>query len=114
MAKLGFAMNRFASRYNHRDANEPAIVKALAEIGIEWYEGGPLDGWIKLGNQHVAVEIKTEKGKLTKGQADFIAHCQRNELPFRVWRTPLQAIESVQEWRWRRSGEFISMSENAP
>lgn len=86
------------TRYNHRDANEAEIVKVIGQLGIEWYEGGPLDGWVWLG-QWTPVEIKTAKGKLTVGQKEFISRCNMTDRQYRIWRTPLEAIESVQAYR---------------
>lgn len=94
-------MSRYASRFNKRDEVEPDGIEALAKLGVEWVEAGPLDGWIWLG-QWIPVEWKSGKRKpLTQGQKDFIAQCNRTERPYRLWRTPLEAIESVQEWRRR-------------
>jgi hypothetical protein len=91
-------VNRHSSRYNHRDANEGPIVKALQDMGVQWIEAGPLDGWVWLG-QFVPVEIKTAKGKLTTGQKLFISDCELFGRPYRVWRTTDEAIEAVKVWR---------------
>jgi len=92
-------VSRYATRFNKRDLAEPEILKVLAQLGVEWFEGPPLDGWIVLGKTFIPVEIKTKKGKLTPGQKLFISNCQIHERPFRIWRTPLEAIESINEWR---------------
>lgn len=87
-------MARRATRFNHRDANERTIILALESLGIEWYEGGPLDGWIFL-DRWIPVEIKTETGTLTAGQTAFIARCELDGRPYRLWRNANQAIEAV-------------------
>lgn len=91
-------MSRYASRFNKRDDIEAEGVQAIGQLGVEWIEGGPLDGWCWLG-QWVPVEWKTGNRPLTKGQKEFVAMCNLYERPYRIWRTPLEAIESVQAWR---------------
>jgi hypothetical protein len=87
-------MSRRFSRYNHRDANEPELLKCLARLGVDWNEGSPLDGWVFLG-QWIPVEIKTQEGRLTKDQKDFIAYCQATGRPFLVWRSLEDVLKSV-------------------
>lgn len=95
--------------HNSRDAIEGQIVEALAKIGIEWSECGPLDGWIPVSRfMHrvhqrwscgqaplyqpllVPVELKdparrNKADKFTKQQKAFMAYCERNNVPYFVW-----------------------------
>lgn len=89
-------MSRYATRWNKRDESEPAIVAALAKLGVDWHEGGPLDGWVHIGGQWIPVELKTPVGTLTKGQKEFIEMCVDRGRAVVVWRTPEEAIECVQ------------------
>jgi hypothetical protein len=91
-------MSRHASRFNKRDANEQIILHALELAGVEWYEAGPLDGWVFLG-QWIPVEIKTPRGTLTDGQKAFIARCEIDGRPYRVWRNANEAVEAIQVYR---------------
>lgn len=92
-------MGRHASRFNKRDANEFPILKALARLGVEWIEAGPLDGWAILAGRFIPCEIKTANGKLTQGQTEFIAACERNSLPYGLWRSVDDAVKFVKSWR---------------
>jgi hypothetical protein len=94
-------VNRRASRYNHRDANEPVILQALEQAGVYYVQAGPLDLWVWLG-AWTPVEIKVAKGKLTAGQKAFISSCELFGRPYRIWRTPNEAIEAVNVWREQR------------
>jgi hypothetical protein len=94
-------VNRHATRYDKRDATEPEILAALDRLGVYHYAAGPLDHWIWLG-RFVPLEIKTEDGVLTKGQQDFVNLCEERGWPYRIWRTPNEAIEAVNLWREQR------------
>lgn len=56
--------------HNNRDAIEPAIVAALAKIGVEWSECGPLDGWVKV----LRVPVKGVDGRWTRGDVYLTSH----------------------------------------
>jgi len=86
---------RHATRHNKRDHNERELVKAMADMGFEWHESGPLDGWIALQGKHVPVEIKNGKNKLTDSQKKFIAYCDRKGLPYAIWRTVDEVVNSL-------------------
>lgn len=106
--------------HNIRDAIEPEIVKALAGMGIEWNECGPLDGWVPVRRfMHrvhqrwscghaplyqpvlVPVELKDpsrlnhKKGKFTKQQQAFIAYCERNNLPYFIWHSVDECLKDL-------------------
>ena len=87
-------MSRHASRFNKRDANERLILAALAKMGIDWHEAGPLDGWVYIG-EWVPIEIKTPQGTLTESQREFIAQCQHRARPYLVWRSVEDALSAV-------------------
>jgi hypothetical protein len=88
-------MSRYATRWNKRDANDGEVVSALRRMGVACYQAGPLDYWCAFPDGFVPLEIKTPKGRLTKGQEDFIAHCAANRLPALVLRSADEAIEAV-------------------
>lgn len=92
-------MSRRATKFNKRDGSEPEILAALAKLGVTWIESGPLDGWIAINGRFIPVELKSTDGRLTQGQKAFIAHCERDGLPYRIWRHANDAIESVNLWR---------------
>lgn len=91
---------RHATRHNHRDANEPAILRVLEQMNVEWIEAGPLDGWIYIG-QWTPVEIKNPDGRnrLQRGQKQFIEDCQALGRPHMVWRGVSDAIADVSKAR---------------
>ena len=91
-------MSRYASLWNKRDAVEAEIVMALAQMGVEFIEAGPCDGWIFL-DEWICVEIKSGNAPLTKGQSAFIAQCEALGRPYRVWRSASEAIAGVQAMR---------------
>ena len=92
-------MSRHATRFNKRDLCEAEGILALAAIGIEWVEAGPLDGWIAVDGNHIAIEWKMPGETLTPSQTRFIAYCERLGAPYRVWRSADEAVASVQEMR---------------
>lgn len=95
-------MSRHATRFNKRDAIEPAILQALARLAVTVLEGPPLDLWCWLGSRWVPIELKSGKtGRFTEGQEAFIEECRHFGRPCLVWRSPEDAVQSVQEWRQR-------------
>lgn len=91
---------RHATRHNSRDANEPGIVDALSQIKVEWLEDGPLDGWVHVLGW-LPVEIKNPDGRnrLTRSQIAFKARCDRDKLPYAIWRSAEEAVNDVQRRR---------------
>ncbi len=84
------SLNRYAKR---RDANEAEIIQALRAIGcsVEVLDR-PCDLVVGLRSRTYLLEVKGEKGKLTKGQKEF----------FKTWRgharvvtTPEEAIRAI-------------------
>ncbi len=90
---------RHATRFNKRDACEAEGVLALAAIGIEWFEAPPLDGWIVVDGVHIPVEWKMPGQPLTDSQNQFIDACERLGAPYRIWRSALEAVTSIQALR---------------
>ena len=88
-------MSRRATRFDHRDANEPEILRALAQLGVEFFPGPPLDGWCWLKRRWVPCEIKNGRGRLTDGQRTFIEQCDRDGRDYRIWRSWQEAILDV-------------------
>lgn len=110
-------MKYHTAPHNRRDKIEPEIVKALAEIGVEWNECGPLDGWVVTrfapmlqdgrkwahsgiwlhAPRLVPVELKDPSrrdhaDKFTKQQRLFMAYCDRNNLPYFIWHTVQECL----------------------
>lgn len=87
---------RHATRHNQRDDNEPAILRVLKQMSVEWIEAGPLDGWIYIG-QWIPVEIKNPEGKnrFRPGQKLFVESCQALGRPHMVWRGASDVIADV-------------------
>lgn len=81
-------------KYNaRRDANEPAIVKALQKIGVFVTRmAKPVDLLCIHRSRVVLAEVKTATGKLEPAQKDFIAEAGLHGYEIRVWRTVEEAV----------------------
>lgn len=86
------SLNRYAAR---RDANENELVTAARQIGAQWEQAGPLDGWIGWRGAWVPVEIKTAKGKYTDEQILFLGRCKQHGTPVHTWRTLIDVLNSL-------------------
>lgn len=93
-------MGRHATRHNKRDANEPEIVDALADLGITWIEAGPLDGWAMIKGRFIPIECKMPGEPLTDSQNTFIDLCERSGWPYFIWRSGEDAIAGVMACRY--------------
>jgi hypothetical protein len=91
-------MSKRATIHNKRDANEEEIKLALAQIGIATFEAGPLDFWMYV-KFWIPVEVKTPEGRLTDGQQAFVDLCEDRGWPYRIFRSALEAVASVQALR---------------
>jgi hypothetical protein len=81
-------MSSRVARYAQRkDQNQADIVKAVALLGAEWLDEGPLDGWILWRGRWTPVEIKTAKGTYTDAQVLFLAMCKERGAPVQAWRS---------------------------
>jgi hypothetical protein len=83
----------FRARTGSRDANHAAITKALTKLSFFFIDcsgvgGGVLDLLVydRLNNP-AWVELKTEKGRLTDSQRDFIAKLEARRIPWTCART---------------------------
>lgn len=101
--------------HNNRDAIEPDIVAALAKIGVEWNECGPLDGWVyrsfvvvepsglrTFKRFMVPVELKDPhkrnwkpERKYTRQQREFFEYCKRNDLPYFIWHSVEECLADM-------------------
>jgi len=71
-----------------RDANEPALMKAMARLGIYFHPRvGPLDGWAFHRGVWMPAEIKTPTGQRTRSQKEFMTDCDQMQAPYGLWRT---------------------------
>lgn len=85
-------LRRFA---NKRDANEPAIVRALEALGCLVHRmDKPVDLLVSHRGRVLLVEVKTKRGKLTGDQQTFSEHW-----PIHVVRTVDEAFALVQAVR---------------
>lgn len=96
-------MSRHASVHNKRDANESDLVALVERMGVHWFEGGPLDGWVNVCGW-IPVEIKNPDGRnqLQRGQECFITLCIDRGWPVWTWRTTEDAIECINARRAQR------------
>ena len=69
-----------------RDSNENELVKAARKMGALIVYAPPLDAWVGWRGKWIPVEIKSEKGKYTDSQVDFLARCSFKGLPAFTWR----------------------------
>lgn len=79
---------------NNRDANELALITHAKALGGEWFEEGPLDGWVWIARHQtwVPVEIKIPereglKGEFTPAQKRFARWCSERQAKSLIWRT---------------------------
>ncbi|HEX5464430.1 MAG TPA: hypothetical protein VFW88_06910 [Burkholderiales bacterium] len=59
------SLNRYACR---RDDNEREIISALEQAGCSVYQGDWCDLIVGRAGQNFMLEVKTERGRLTKSQ----------------------------------------------
>lgn len=92
---------------NRRDANEPEVIDALEKIGCSVHQlDQPLDLLVGYRGINYLIEVKTDKGKLTKGQAEFLPDWNGQLC---VVRTPEQAINVV-TGKYKHKGNKLHFS----
>lgn len=87
-----------------RDANEKAIIEALAAYGVgvtQLSQKGVPDLLCSYNGRWFLVEVKSEKGKLTEDQADFMSKHD-------AWVTVARSKEDV-DLLMRREKEFLDL-----
>jgi hypothetical protein len=82
-------MKRF--NRNKRDANELALITHAKALGAEWWEDGPLDGWVIFRGVWMPVEIKIPereglKHEYTPMQLQFFRWCSERRAKWFTWR----------------------------
>jgi hypothetical protein len=77
-----------------RDDNEALIVEALEKAGATVYQLNRFDLLVAHGGYWYPMEVKGDRGKLTRSQVEFILDL-RNRAPFHVVRTPEEALEVI-------------------
>lgn len=113
-------MRYHGAPHNIRDAIESEVVAALGKLGIEWNECGPLDGWVVAevisiagkwrvvhppaarSRRMIPVELKDPSRrnwkasrKFTQQQIDFMGYCDRYSLPYFVWHSVDECIQTM-------------------
>ena len=79
------SINRWDKR---TDANERDIIRAMEKIGAKIYRvAKPLDLLVTFRQRTLLMEVKTEDGKLTKVQEDFLA----------IWPGEVHIVRSIDE-----------------
>ena len=94
------------SKYNRKkDDNHNDIKQFVESLGISWMDTHELgndrpDAVVGKGPWNILVEIKSSKGKQTKGQSNF----------FQLWRGPKMVVRCCQEFlnEWQMiTGEML-------
>lgn len=81
----------------HRDANEEALLKVAAMLGVAVWLGPPLDGWALFRGRWFPIEIKMPEregtqNEYTPAQQRFLRWCQDHNSPVYTWRTNQDVI----------------------
>lgn len=98
MSYTGRRVNRYSQ--THRDGNEEVLLKVAEQMGAQWYEGPPLDGWVLWRGMWIPTEIKMperegQKDEYTPAQQRFLRFCEQRRGPHFIWRTPDDVILSL-------------------
>jgi hypothetical protein len=98
-------VSNYRTKFNTRDDNEAGLIEFIEGLGVNWFEGGPLDGWVNVLGW-IPVEIKNPNGKneYQPSQERFIALCIDRGWPVWTWRTEQDAIELINA---RRAGKAV-------
>lgn len=90
--------NEIAGRKRSRTAQiRYTIAKAMGLI-----EGAP-DYLFLWNSGSGALEAKTDKGRQTDGQLAFESWCAREGVPYRIFRSPEEGLNILEEWGvWKR------------
>ena len=91
------------SRYAEvtRDANEDELVKVAKQLGAQWWQAPPFDGWVLhrgvwLGPTEIKMpEREGLAHEYTPQQKRFIAWAKANNAPHLTWRTAADVIERL-------------------
>lgn len=87
------SLSRFAKK---RDANEAEIFAALRAAGaLVVALDRPCDALVGWGGRWYAIEIKRPTGAVGASQAEFMAECQRRNLPAAVVRSVYDAMQVI-------------------
>lgn len=90
------------TRHNFRDRNEPDLVTFARQLGGDWEQAGPLDGWIWIPRRvsWFPVEIKDPareglKHEYTPKQKRFMRRCTERSIPVLTWRTDADVLRDL-------------------
>lgn len=92
------------SRYfDHRDANEAALMAVAAQMGAEFHRTPPFDGVILFRGAKRDVEVKDparegHKDEYTNLQRVWIERFKRHGIPLLVWRTVDDVVRDLNRW----------------
>lgn len=85
---------------NRRDANEQPLVKTAQQLGAQWWEDGPLDGWVLFRGVWTPCEIKIperegEADEYTPAQLRFFRWCSEHRAKWFTWRTDEDVLRDL-------------------
>jgi hypothetical protein len=85
---------------NPRDANELALLAVAQQLGAQWLEAPPLDGWIWWRGLWLPVEIKLPEREgqayeYTPAQKRFMSWCRLRNARWLVWRNDADVIRDL-------------------
>lgn len=80
------------NRYNtKRDATEPAILKALANVGADYLVLKTFDVLVLYRGELKMLDCKSHRGRLTESQKDLV----KRGWPLRFAKTPEEALRAI-------------------
>lgn len=84
----------------HRDGNESPLLRLMEQLGGNWWEGGPLDGWCVARGVWRPIEVKLPEREgttreYTPLQQRFISWCQLRNAPYHIWRDPDDVVKTL-------------------
>jgi hypothetical protein len=87
------SLARYAKK---QDANAASLVKLARQLGmIVEYTDRPLDFLVWTGAHWYPVECKTQEGKYTKAQTDFMNECEAIEAPTVTWWDETDVVKTL-------------------
>ena len=90
---MGYGYHKTAAK---RDYNEPEIVKALVSVGAVVFRlPAPADLLVCHHGQYYLLEVKSEKGSMTRSQKNDQRDLERVDCKIHIVRNPKQALSVI-------------------